>query len=195
MYASIQIPWSTEPSDREKAYKESGFVKTQGTIYLLPPEEAVLRQTYSDPPRPKTRTSSGAVALTKHFQRSDVAEDKGRQHPFWPLPKGSNERLTELADELLEKMLRDAVWRNVMMLHPGVAIYEIRNKLGYGMRWTVDIEAADEGSGLPIEQLALKNDSSKQAKLDLADRDWKYTKVTFRGFLEPIEGLNHELID
>lgn len=193
MYASIQKPWSIEPSVRENAYREAGLVKTQGTIYVLPPEEAVLRQTYTDPPRPKTRTSSGAVALTKHFQRSEVPEDKGKQHPFWPLPKGSNEQLTKLADDLLEGMLRDAVWRNVMMLHPGVAIYEIRNKLGYGMRWTVDIEAADSNAGTSTEPAALESHSNDAVESDLADRDWKYTKVTFRGFLEPIEGLDHEL--
>jgi hypothetical protein len=116
--------------------------------------------------------SSGAVALCKHFERGGYSADasKGRElHPFWKLPVGSNENKSAIAEEILEDMLREAVWRNVVWLHEGVAVYEARNARGYGMRWTLDVDGSADGE------------------------EWKISRTTFRGFLEPIEGLHHEL--
>ncbi len=73
-----------------------------------------------------------------------------------------------------------------MLLHHGVAVYEIRNNLGYGMRWTLDIE---EKTNTTREEGREERD---QVKNDL-DKDWHTTKTTFRGFLEPIAGMDDEL--
>jgi hypothetical protein len=77
-------------------------------------------------------------------------------------------------------MLAHAIWKNVMLLHHGVAVYEMRNSLGYGMRWTLDLEVY-----LPSEETDEKKD-------DL-DKEWTIVRTTFRGFLEPIADLDHEL--
>lgn len=180
MYESLLLPWSDRPDQPEQQYKSAGLVKTKGTISLLPPSDDSLREAYNAPPRPKTRMSSGAVALCKHFERGGCSADssKGRDlHPFWKLPVGSNENKSGIAGEIFQEMLSSAVWRNVIWLHERVAVYEIRNARGYGMRWTLDIEGEAAGE--------LKHDGDEE--------DWRILKTTFRGFLEPIEGLNHEL--
>lgn len=155
---------------------------------MLPPTEDALSTAFNAPPRRKTKMSSGAVALCKHFERGGASE-LGKAHQFWPLPVGSNDNKTNLAAGVLARMLRDACWKNVMLLHPGVAVYEIRNSLGYGMRWTLEVERIDN----PAEACC---ENPEDMLLDLQspnEGDWRVTKITFRGFLEPILGLDHEL--
>ncbi|KIX99010.1 uncharacterized protein Z520_05471 [Fonsecaea multimorphosa CBS 102226] len=200
MYSSLLLPWSTSPSDREKTYRAAGLVKTKGTLFLLPPPTSTLRDSFKAPPRPKTRMSSGAVALCKHFERGGASSEHGRPHSFWTLPAGSNENKTEIARGILENMLVHAVWRNVMLLHHGVAVYEIRNAWGYGMRWTLDIEEkkedkqADVGIPIDIQTTTASLDTPNQGEdEDDFHKDWIITRTTFRGFLEPIAGMDHEL--
>ncbi|KAJ9660294.1 hypothetical protein H2198_002602 [Neophaeococcomyces mojaviensis] len=185
MYASIRLPWSVVPSKAEEAYRLAGLVRTQGTLFLLPPDQSVLAEVFNAPPRPKTRMSSGAVALCKHFERGDASSEHGKAHPFWPLPKGSNDKKTQTAAEVLDQMMRDAQWKNMMMLHRGVAVYEIRNGLGYGMRWTLEL---DEDTPSTKSSNVLQDEGT-----DDTLRQWQIRKTLFRGFLEPIIGLDHEL--
>lgn len=194
MYSTLLLPWSADPSEREKAYQAAGLLRTKGTLFLLPPPDSVLRETYNAPPRPKTRMSSGAVALCKHFERGGASSERGLAHPFWTLPKGSNENKTEIAGQILEHMLADAIWKNVMLLHTGLAVYEIRNAKGFGMRWTLDIKEKEEDSKLNPAADGNDSASSKPILRDKDDfeKDWDITKTTFRGFLEPIAGMDRE---
>ena len=98
-------------------------------------------------------------------------------------------------------MLATVVWRNVMLLHHGVAVYELRNARGFGMRWTLDIEEKKED--ITGEEITRREDVGEKygATPDAVDleagddfaKDWEITKTTFRGFLEPIAGMDHEL--
>ncbi|KAK3065477.1 hypothetical protein LTS18_006188 [Coniosporium uncinatum] len=181
MYESLQIPWSPHPAPRESAYRSAGLVKTKGTIFLLPPSPKELRNAYLAPPRPQSATSAGAVALCKHFERGDASSEHGGAHPFWTLPKGSNAAKDEIALGILEEMLEDVEgrggrWRNVILLHPGVAVYEIRGRRRWGMRWTLDVEAVGEdGDGGRETGEARGQDAVRE-------REWRVKKVTFRGF-------------
>ncbi|KIW92164.1 uncharacterized protein Z519_07148 [Cladophialophora bantiana CBS 173.52] len=202
MYPSLVLPWSNSPSDREATYRSAGLVKTKGTLFLLPPSTSTLRDTFNAPPRPKTRMSSGAVALCKHFERGGASSEHGRLHPFWTMPTGSNENKSEIARGILEDMLVQAVWRNVMLLHDGVAVYEIRNASGYGMRWTLDIEEKKEnhqvanGVSGDLQATPVGPDPPDQGENeDDFHKEWIITRTTFRGFLEPIAGMDHELPD
>ena len=187
MYKSIQIPWSILPSAAEKLYHEAGLQRTQGTVFLLPPSDEVLIETFKSPPRAKTRMSSGAVALCKHFERGGASSQHKIPHPFWPLPIGSNENKSQLAEQTLHQMLTSCVWKNMMLLHPGVGVYEIRNQLGYGMRWTVELtDISGDNTTIPNDKV--------DSDLSVQDRDWVIGEVTFRGFVEPIIGLDHELL-
>ncbi|OAL35194.1 hypothetical protein AYO20_05448 [Fonsecaea nubica] len=137
--------------------------------------------------------SSGAVALCKHFERGGASSEHGRAHPFWTLPTGSNENKTEIARGILEDMLVQAVWRNVMLLHHGVAVYEIRNARGYGMRWTLDIEEKKDDIPSDVQTMTANGDTLVPNEEDDFHKDWVIIKTTFRGFLEPIAGMDHEL--
>ena len=141
--------------------------------------------------------SAGAVALCKHFERGGASSELGRPHPFWILPVGNNEKKNSIARSTLKAMLNDAAWRNVMILHPHVAVYEVRNSLGYGMRWTLDIQVAGEGDADTDHSEVLdtveKGTSQRDEVANDAEKDWMIERTTFRGFLEPIIGLDHEL--
>ncbi|EXJ56852.1 hypothetical protein A1O7_07196 [Cladophialophora yegresii CBS 114405] len=199
MYSTLLLPWSADPPEREQAYRGAGLVRTKGTLFLLPPPDSVLRETFNAPPRPKTRMSSGAVALCKHFERGGASSEHGRAHPFWTMPRGSNENKTEIARQILEQMLAEAVWKNVMLLHHGVAVYEIRNARGFGMRWTLDIKekkgfhnGVDHAGGEGVLATA-KCGAQDHEDQDDFEKDWEVTRTTFRGFLEPIAGMDHDL--
>lgn len=194
MYSSIQLPWSSSPSEAESRYRAAGLVRTKGTVFLLPPEQKVLVDAFDACPKPKSRMSAGAVALCKHFERGGSSAEHKIFHPYWPLPTGSNEAKSEIAKQILDNMLGELAWRNMMILHPGVAVYEIRNHLGFGMRWTLKIEqpivesttqevSSTEHPGIEAGSLQSTADASS----------YVLKEVTFRGFLEPIIGLDHEL--
>jgi len=192
MYDSIHLPWAPYPTALESQYRETGGVNTKGTIYLLPPSVEILKETYRAPPRARSEMSAGAIALCKHFERGGASSEHGRPHPFWPLPVGSNSRKDEIADSILEDMLKNVAWKNVMLLHRGVAVYEIRNILGYGMRWTLDIEEIKAGSN--SKQLAVEDEKELHDPAPENKRKtYNIKRTTFRGFVEPILGLDHEL--
>ena len=193
MYHSLQLPWSEIPSPAEAAYKAAGLVKTKGTVFLLPPDQELLVEAYNALPRPKSRLSAGAVALCKHFERGGASSEHGRPHPYWPLPKGSAAYLHEAAARTLEKMFETIIWRNMMMLHPGVAVHEIRNDLGYGMRWTVKIEQTDSADSSVDREIASGPINMAEPGGLLEIGEYHLTDITFRGFLEPIEGMGLEL--
>ena len=195
MYNSLLIPWSPNPSPAESLYRSSGLVKTKGTIFLLPPSDTVLRSTYNAPPRPQTRMSSGAVALCKHFERGGASSEHGRLHPFWTLPRGSNEQKTATAATILELMLSELKWKNVMMLRTGVAVYEARNGKGYGMRWTLELELKAYQDNVGGNQEVGDNVETATDTADYEAERWQIKKTTFRGFLEPIADMGHELSD
>ena len=122
--------------------------------------------------------------------------NEGEPHPYWPVPRGSNENKSRVAEGVLEKMLQECVWRNVMLLHKGVAVYEVRMGRGWGMRWTLDVvRGGGEGEERDWEE---RGDEAREVEGGGQDNEvqaegWRIIKTTFRGFLEPIEGLDHEI--
>jgi hypothetical protein len=167
-------------------------MNTKGTIYLLPPSIETLEAAYRAPPRTRSEMSSGAIALCKHFERGGASSEHGRPHPFWTLPAGSNQKKDEIANAHLEAMMYSVEWKNVMLLHRGVAVYEIRNKLGFGMRWTLDVEESKNGTTLGQPATV------KEGEVDDTDptdkrKTYIINKTKFRGFVEPVIDLDHEL--
>ena len=110
---------------------------------------------------------------------------------------GSNENKSSIAEAILEEMLSSAVWRNVIWLHEGVAVYEIRNVRGYGMRWTLDVynEATARRPG--SEEKEADDRKGLDHELETTVRkDWKISKTTVaEAFSNLYEGLceDHEL--
>ncbi|KAF2714792.1 hypothetical protein K504DRAFT_456989 [Pleomassaria siparia CBS 279.74] len=191
MYRSLQLPWPPNLTPAESRYREAGCVNTKGTIYLLPPSIDTLEEAFKAPPRARSEMTSGAIALCKHFERGGASSEHGRPHPYWTLPVGSNQKKDEIAASILQTMLATITWQNVMLLHRNVAVYEIRNKLGYGMRWTLEIER-NEDPGTEQADLA-EGKEGVDLVLEEKRRSYKINKTTFRGFVEPMLNLNHEL--
>ncbi|KAI9282952.1 hypothetical protein BC943DRAFT_362472 [Umbelopsis sp. AD052] len=92
----------------------------------------------------------GGKAFSKHVHRDLTAE-------FWGVCKGTEKMKNEAANTVLSKILQRSVWRNLHELPHGILAYEVRNREGYGARWTAKLK----------------------------DRDDRPISWMFRGFLEP----------
>ena len=79
-----------------------------------------------------------------------------------------------------------------MLLHPGVAVYEIRNSRGYGMRWTLELENEIGSLGAQKVKDQTLIQSSNLAST-VAELEPTIKEIYFRGFLEPIIGMGSEL--
>ncbi len=123
----LHVPWSDNPAELE--YKSKGMVRTAGTMFILPPQHVELIAAF-EVKHAGTLLSVGAKALCKHYARVP-------DHPIWTCPTGSCENKSKIARHDLDKLRGNAVWKNVHYLPHQELVYEIRDKLGYGMRWTL----------------------------------------------------------
>jgi hypothetical protein len=125
----LRVPWSHTPTDEEVAYRNAGFVRTTGTCFAPVPDIASLCDAF-DKLHPKSNLSVGARALCKHHARHP-------DHPFWRQPTGPEAQKNAIARQHLGEMLEAPVWRNIHQLQGEQPVYEVRNALGYGMRWMI----------------------------------------------------------
>ncbi|KAI8371440.1 uncharacterized protein BYT42DRAFT_68127 [Radiomyces spectabilis] len=73
--------------------------------------------------------SVGAKALSKHWHRD-------RNVGFWGICTGTEATKNEHANDILIRILQDAVWINLHALPHEETAYEIRQRDGYGARWS-----------------------------------------------------------
>lgn len=133
-----EIPWSS--SFDEEMYKNAGFKKTKGTCFLTPPSNDDLLSSFKSLNNPNSNLFVGTKALCKHFNRltRDIkSNDIDWKHPFWNSPTGSEFNKNQIALDHLKNMLQNACWKNIFFLSSKIIVFEIRNKLGFGMRWTI----------------------------------------------------------
>lgn len=155
MLRSLEVPWSEQPSAAERLYRAAGLQRTAGTLFLLPPSRDELVEAFNARHKGRELTV-GARALCKHYERR---QSVNVEHPFWVLPIGSEDSKSETARKVLDSLMNDACWQNVLLLHPGVAVYEMRMAMGYGLRWTLELDSGESTHSI--------------------------RRITFRGFLEP----------
>lgn len=114
-----------------------------------------------------------------------------------------------MALSLLEKVLKEATWRNLHWLPHQILVYEIRVPEGYGMRWSQDrnpevepvvdqpeegvLSVADAKDGPttthnkgPVDFQEAKD--REGVRSEIPERPW-----VFRGFVEPMIENGHEL--
>ncbi|KAJ8654909.1 hypothetical protein O0I10_009474 [Lichtheimia ornata] len=72
--------------------------------------------------------SVGAKALSKHWHRD-------RQAQFWGVCTGTESEKNKHAEDVMIKILNDAVWMNIHGLPHDEMVYEVRQHQGYGLRW------------------------------------------------------------
>ncbi|KAL1930370.1 hypothetical protein VTP01DRAFT_10532 [Rhizomucor pusillus] len=71
----------------------------------------------------------GAKALSKHWHRD-------RKTQFWGSNfNGTEAAKNERAEDILVKILKNTVWRNLHTLPHNEIVYEVRQSEGYGARW------------------------------------------------------------
>ena len=108
-----------------------GIRETTGSLNnYLPIDKNILINSFNNLHSPKSKLTVGARALTKHSHRS-ITDN------FWPDQNGKEQEKNEKANKILEKILENCVWINIHGLPHNVAILEIRNEKGYGMRWEI----------------------------------------------------------
>lgn len=118
-----------------------GVRQTQGSVdkFSLPSKAALCRafsqlnaQAASEESKGQEQVSLltvGARALSKHSHRSSEG--------FWGRARGTEAKKNEVAEEVLQRLLRDCVWVNIHCLPNEEAIVEVRVEQGYGARWFI----------------------------------------------------------
>jgi hypothetical protein len=132
---------------------------------IVPPSLPTLLGCFGMPHCLGQTLSVGARALTKHHHRDE-------SDSWWGAAvSGTQARKNEQALRVVvDRILCDAVWRNVHMLPHDQVTFEVRCAKGYGARWVAaPVTASVDGAAVPTGQ----------------------HDVTFRGFLEPQDADGH----
>ena len=108
-----------------------GMKQTVGSVDMLPPSLSTLLESFRKKHKPNAELSCGARALSKHCHRDSTSQ-------WWGISTGSKSNKNKHANEVLDKILTDAVWINIHLLPHDVKVLEVRNQLGYGARWSCD---------------------------------------------------------
>eukprot|EP00350_Pseudokeronopsis_sp_OXSARD2_P009364 CAMPEP_0170558030 /NCGR_PEP_ID=MMETSP0211-20121228/32225_1 /TAXON_ID=311385 /ORGANISM="Pseudokeronopsis sp., Strain OXSARD2" /LENGTH=197 /DNA_ID=CAMNT_0010869583 /DNA_START=303 /DNA_END=896 /DNA_ORIENTATION=+ len=125
-----------------------GFRKTIGSQEdFIPPDKNAIKECFNKPhktytaeelmrnPHNPSVLTMGARAMQKHAPRS--------QEGFWGHMEGLTEKQrNDLSNKILRRVLDHCVWLNVHKLKVNFegAIIEVREKQGYGIRWTAEGE-------------------------------------------------------
>ena len=122
----------------------------------------------------KAGLTAGSRAWSKHAHRSQgdtggssasVSDDGG----WWGSPSGPVAHINAQSLQLFWKVANSATWRNLHWLPHKILVYEVRVQEGYGMRWSQNWSAEDDGARAEA-------------------RPW-----VFRGFVEPMMDNGHEV--
>ncbi|KAK0200024.1 hypothetical protein DFS33DRAFT_1388325 [Desarmillaria ectypa] len=162
------VAGETDPSAPLAIHLSLGLAYTIGSaVGSMPPSIDVCLEAFSIPN--KAGLTAGARAWSKHFHRSQSAEELTSKG-WWGQPSGPVAIINERALVLFWKIVNEASWRNLHWLPHQVLVYEVRIEEGYGMRWSQDQSSLTDGTK------------------DLEARPW-----TFRGFVEPMIENGHEV--
>ncbi|KAJ3863735.1 hypothetical protein EV359DRAFT_42550 [Lentinula novae-zelandiae] len=168
-----------------------GLVYTVGSaLGCVPPsvEECLVAFTTTN----RVNLTAGARAWSKHAHRSFVESDsrapqlsQSLDAGWWGTPSGPVATINENALRLFWKIIGNASWRNLHWLPHSVLVYEVRVKMGYGMRWSQDRSQLDQGMQANVMNMNDKGDADDG--LDTDHPPW-----IFRGFVEPMMENGHE---
>ncbi|KAJ3903167.1 hypothetical protein F5879DRAFT_173574 [Lentinula edodes] len=216
-----------------------GLAYTVGSaLGCVPPsvEECLVAFTTTN----RVNLTAGARAWSKHAHRSFVDSDsqvlqlsqsldagdrnaftaqqqKQRKPPppmgWWGAPSGPVATINGNALHLFWKIIGNASWRNLHWLPHSVLVYEVRVKMGYGMRWSQDRSQMDQGrqSGplvVQIIDMPRRSDDGPDKEvarglrakvINMNDKgdaddglDTDHPPWIFRGFVEPMMENGHE---
>ncbi|EGG18156.1 hypothetical protein DFA_06823 [Cavenderia fasciculata] len=113
-----------------------GVRKTLGSVdTYFPPGPIKLINTSNQLHSPKSasKLTVSSRALCKHGIRSE--------NSFWGSGKGPEPIKNLRAEKVMVSILSDPTWINIHLLPHNITIIEIRNYLGYGLRWDASGES------------------------------------------------------
>lgn len=178
------VEWSTDPSPEEQKYKDLGFKKTTGTVFIDPPSNEHIIAAFN---KQINGLSEGARALQKHADRSYSNVNIKLT--------GNNQEKNQMASDFLDEFLKsDITWKNIHSMDAHTIIYELRNNY-YGMRWNFVrriLETRNESNretdngnvnGNSSEHEHEHDDGNGNSDINELYRD----VVDFRGMIEPYE--------
>ncbi|KAG0490504.1 hypothetical protein HPP92_007367 [Vanilla planifolia] len=111
-----------------------GMMHSTGTIpeALSPPRTALLLSSMKlhRPDIDGSSLTDAARSLAKHSHRN--------RDGWWGSFCGSDSEKNRLALEHVQQMLNDCCWMNIYMVQPHGVVFEVRLRLGFGARWSMD---------------------------------------------------------
>jgi hypothetical protein len=146
------------------------------TITCFPPDMKQLMDAANQPiekiPHHETKPSkinAKQPILTVAGRARAKHAHRGETDQFFGVSKGNNMVKNSAAEMIIMDLLKDAVWINIHVFGTvEVPIMEVRNRLGYGARWSADWNDDDDDDDDGHEQWCKKPNN-----------------ILFRGFLEP----------
>ena len=122
---NLIIDWSENMTLEELKYKENGFIKTKGSVFIDPPSNIELIDSFNKIDVGKT-LSRGARGLAKHSN-------------FYPQLTGNDTNKNNIANKFINDFLKKEIdWKNIHSIGNNTLIYEIRNKTNHGIRWYIN---------------------------------------------------------
>lgn len=154
---NLIVDWSENMTLEELKYKENGFIKTKGSVFIDPPSNIELIEAFNKIDVDKT-LSRGAIALTKHSHRNII----------YPKMIGNDTNKNDIAKKFINDFFKKEIcWKNIHSIDNNTIIYEIRNKTYHGMRWYINNYMFDHSHNIWCRHFTSNTD------------------IIFRGILEP----------
>jgi hypothetical protein len=124
----LTVKWSENPTVDELRYRDQGFSRTKGTVFVLPPDNDILRDEFIK--------NGGVAALQKHADRPTSTK-------FFPKMKGNTLAKADIASKFFDEFIQNIAYKNVHQID-NKTILEYRNDIGYGMRFYLFGEIYDK---------------------------------------------------
>lgn len=121
---NLIVDWTENMTLDELKYKENGFIKTKGSVFIDPPSNIELIEAFNKIDVYRT-ISCGARALAKHSG-------------YYPKLTGNVTNKNNIANEFINDFLKNEIeLKNIHSIDNNTIIYEIRNKTNHGIRWYI----------------------------------------------------------
>ena len=111
-----------------------GLRITYKCVFELPPNKNILINKFNKLCNDKCKLTVGARAITKHSDRSKFL-NKNESIKFWGIVVGNEEERNTRSNLICLDLLANSSWITIFDLNIYTRIIEIRNTLGYGLRW------------------------------------------------------------
>ena len=116
--------WSENMTEEEQKYKNSGFIKTKTSVFIEPPTNEQLKESFN---KMENNISFGIRGLQKHYDRNG----------FLNKIIGNDCDKNKFGNNFINEFFNtEIIWKNIYLLNKNI-ILEMRNE-EYGARWYIN---------------------------------------------------------